>query len=476
MTQVVVSDFTFKYQHQETPVLNHINTTFASAALNLLVGPSGSGKTTLLKFIAGLYPQFSHNTATGSILFDHLAIDSLSEQQRCQQVAMVFQNPNQQFAMDTVQNELVFVLENLQTPPAQISQQLNAALSFCDITDLKKRELNTLSGGEKQRVALACIVAMNPAVIVLDEPFASIDPTSRQILIKQLKELQLNQQKTIILADHDLSDYENIVDNVHQLDSTTGKIQRLTPKASQELFATFNQQQHDLPAVSLPDTTQQPIVTLNDVYVGHPKRQLLHQDHFNFYPGKTTLITGHNGIGKSTLCNAITKLIKYQGEISYQQQNIQKLRNLKYAQQVKLLFQDAENQFLEITVQEELALAKKHRNNAFYDDQTIQQILTQLNLANHLNQVVYSLSEGQKKKLQIMIMLIMAPPVLLLDEPLKGLDLQSIKVVVHLLQTAKEQLNQTQLLISHQLVGLAPLVDYHVNFADQHLSYEGVSA
>ncbi len=101
-------------------------------------------------------------------------------------------------------------------------------------------------------------------------------------------------------------------------------------------------------------------------------------------------------------------------------------------------------------------------------------MLQKLNMAGRDEQVVYSLSEGQKKKLQIIEMLIMNPPVLLLDEPFKGLDYRSLEVVVGFLRRAKESFNQTQIIISHQLSGLDTLIDYHANFADQNLTYQEV--
>ncbi len=170
MTQVTLSDFSFQYAKADQPTLSHLNLTFPSAQFNLLIGPSGSGKTTLLKFIAGLYPQFIEQPASGQIYFDDQEINSLTAMAKNHLVGMVFQNPNQQFAMDTVENELTFVLENMQVAPEKMNNLIDYAGFLRGGTSLKNRLLNTLSGGEKQRVALACIVAMDPAVIVLDEP------------------------------------------------------------------------------------------------------------------------------------------------------------------------------------------------------------------------------------------------------------------------------------------------------------------
>lgn len=474
MTQVTLSDFSFQYAKAGQPTLSHLNLAFPNAQFNLLIGPSGSGKTTLLKFIAGLYPQFIEQPASGQIYFDDQVIDSLTAMAKNHLVGMVFQNPNQQFAMDTVENELTFVLENMQVAPEKMNNLIDYALDFCGGTSLKNRLLNTLSGGEKQRVALACIVAMDPAVIVLDEPFASIDPHTRQDLIEKLKQLQLHHQKTIILADHDLSDYADVVDQVFELDPQTHQLSELNSLETQQRFERFNQNINAHQAVSLPNASLVSCLTLNQFSLAPHGVELITPTQFDFYQGQTTLITGENGIGKSTLFAALTNLINYQGNITYLDHNIAKLKAKSYALEVSLLFQDAENQFLSITVGEELALAKKYRRHFKYSDAQIQTMLDQLGLAGRETQVVYSLSEGQKKKLQIIVMLIMASPVLLLDEPLKGLDLASVKIVVELLQQAKHLFNQTQIIISHQLTGLAPLIDLHVLFKDHQLTYQEV--
>lgn len=201
---------------------------------------------------------------------------------------------------------------------------------------------------------------------------------------------------------------------------------------------------------------------------------LLKLDHFNFYKQKTTLITGANGIGKSTLFNALTKLLPYTGTILYTDKNIKKIKPLNYAKNVTLLFQDAENQFLNVTVKEELDLSFANRFNQDYTHEQVEQMLTKLDMQGRDDQVVYSLSEGQKKKLQIVEMLIMNPPVLLLDEPFKGLDYKSLRLITGFLETAKTKYGQTQIVISHQLSGLEDLIDYHAHFENQNLTYQGV--
>ncbi len=474
MTDVSITDFTYQYPKSDVKVLNQLNLTFKSHHFSLLSGPSGSGKSTLLYFIASLYPRFIGNDATGTIKFDQTNIKDIPRDQISQHVAMMFQNPNQQFAMDTVIHEMTFVLENIRLDPSKMDAIIDNALAFCGITKLKDRVINTLSGGEKQRVALACIVAMDAPVIVLDEPFASIDPDSRVMLIHKLKELQEKHGKTIILADHDLGDYPGIIDEFYYLDPASHQINLLDQQESQRYFDRFESTQTINKQVSLPSADENEIIHLNDFKLGPHKALLLKLADFNFYRQKTTLITGANGIGKSTLFNALTKLLPYNGLITFSGQNIKKIKPLNYAKRVTLLFQDAENQFLNVTVKEELDLSFKNRFNQDYTHEQVDQMLKELNIYGRDDQVVYSLSEGQKKKLQIIEMLIMNPPVLLMDEPFKGLDYHSLRLITGYLEQAKKRYGQTQIIISHQLSGLEDLIDYHANFKNHTLTYQEV--
>ena len=474
MTDVSINHFTFHYPESDVKVLNDINITFKSQHFSLLSGPSGSGKSTLLYFIAGLYPHFSGNDAVGEIKFGDTNIKDIPREKVSQSVAMMFQNPNQQFAMDTVVHEMTFVLENLRIAPDKMDDIITHALEFCGIKRLRSRVINTLSGGEKQRVALACIVAMDPQVIVLDEPFASIDPDSREDLINKLKILQEKHGKTIILADHDLTSYRNLVDEFYYLDPDTHHINLLDDEQAEHFFKNFESTQTINKKVEVPSGDDNSILKINDFKLEPHHSLLLKLNHFDFYKQKTTLITGANGIGKSTLFNALTKLLPYEGTIVFDGKDIKKIRPLPYAKNVTLLFQDAENQFLNITVKEELDLSLANRTNTDYTQADVDDMLNKLDMAGRDDRIVYSLSEGQKKKLQIIEMLIMNPPVLLMDEPFKGLDYHSLEVVVGFLNRAKKDFHQTQIIISHQLSGLDTLIDYHATFKDQNLTYQEV--
>ncbi|WP_304055063.1 ABC transporter ATP-binding protein [Levilactobacillus namurensis] len=466
MATITIQHLTYAPPARETPVLKDLTATFRGGRFSLLTGPSGSGKTTLLRLIAGLTPL----PTTGTITFDDQALASLPATTRSRSVALLFQEPSTQFTMDTVTNELRFVLENQAVDPAQMPARIDAALAFVGITKLRDRALMQLSGGEQQKVALASIVAMDSDVILLDEPFASIDPPTRQVLMTKLVQLCRERHKTVILADHDLSGYDQWVDHLTVLDH--GMATQLSTEATQARLAAFTPERLRLTQVQLPAPGAPQVLTGHQLGLRRGTRQLLRPQDLAILAHKTTLITGPNGSGKSTFFRSLVRLSSYDGMITYRQQDIQKLRRRTYARHVGLMFQAAQAQFLNVTLGEELALSQKNGQHAYFTPDRVAAALKALQLDGREDQVIYSLSSGQQKKFQLLCMLMMAPDVLLLDEPLKGLDLASIHAVRQLLTTTQADLKLTLVLISHQLSGLDSFIDYHLALADQHFSYQ----
>lgn len=462
MNAVTIKNLTLTYQPTAVPIIKDANLTITSGTFNLLIGPSGSGKSTLFKTLAGLYPEFG-GLVTGDILLNDTPITALKTLERVQKIALLFQNPRAQFAMKTPFAELVFTLENLQIPANQIQAKAEAALAFIDISHLRDQNLQTLSGGEAQKVALAICLAMGSDIILLDEPFASVDPQARLELLAKLKELQL-QGHTIIISDHDLTGYESLIDAMYRIDA-----QHLSPITNfQTEFAKFTK-----PTPSYQPVTTTPVFELSNFELQTGSKTLLTDTSLLIAKNKFTLITGPNGVGKSTLFMALIRLKNYAGRITYLEQDIKKIKVPKYAREVALVFQNAEQQYLKMTVAEEIALSLKHaRYPHLWHADKIEQTLTQLNMAHLKAHVIYQLSGGQQKKLQILIMLILGTPVLLFDEPLAGLDIISVTTILDLIQASAMAQHQTVLMISHQLAGVTNYFNHHLIFNHQQLRYE----
>ncbi|MQB65700.1 ATP-binding cassette domain-containing protein [Limosilactobacillus reuteri] len=457
MKNIRFNDLSFNFDQQ--PILKNITAEFTAGKIHLLTGGSGSGKSTILKLIAGLLPKYGGEIVAG-------AVDVPTDAH----IGMVFQDPLMQFALDTPRHELEFTLENCQVPTDKISERVKKALRFGKVDDLANRLITTLSGGQQQRVALAAAMAIQPNVLLLDEPFANIDEENRQLILKQLVRLNSDYHTTIIITDHDLHGYERLHPLVWQL--TKGHLAQLSSKNSSQLLTASATPQI---TTALPPSTLPTIIKFDELAIKRENYSLLLPTNLGIVKNKITLLTGPNGIGKSTLLKAIARLLKYEGKIDYAEENIQKISSGKYYKHLGLIFQHANDQFLNVTVGEELALGFKTCQNPYFNQQQVNEALAALGLNGREDQVVYSLSGGQKKKLQILLMLMRGQETLLLDEPFTGLDPTSLKTVLQLIKASQKEKPQTLLIVSHQLSGLDGFIDYHLTMNHQRLNYVGGS-
>lgn len=455
MKNIQFNDLSFNFDQQ--PILKNITAEFTAGKIHLLTGVSGSGKSTILKLIAGLLPKYGGEIVAG-------AVDVPTDAR----IGMVFQDPLMQFALDTPRHELDFTLENCQVPTDKIPERVKEALQFGKVDDLANRLITTLSGGQQQRVALAAATAMQPNVLLLDEPFANIDEENRQLILKQLVRLNSDYNTTIIITDHDLHGYKRLHPLVWQL--TKRHLTQLSSKNSSQLLTASATPQI---TTVLPSSTLPAIIKFDELAIKRENHSLLLPTNLGIVKNKITLLTGPNGIGKSTLLKAIARLLKYEGKIEYAGENIQKISPGKYYKHLGLIFQHANDQFLNVTVGEELALGFKTCQNPYFNQQQVNEALAALGLNGREDQVVYSLSGGQKKKLQILLMLMRGQETLLLDEPFTGLDPASLKTVLQLIKASQKEEPQTLLIVSHQLSGLDDFIDYHLTMNHQHLNYVG---
>lgn len=458
MKEIAIHNLSFNYS-QKKPILTNLDLNFPLQSTILLSGPVGCGKTTLLKIIAGLLPKYGgHMTGTVDLPRDG-------------RVGMLFQDPLMQFTMDTPRHELEFTLENLQVPQEKISSRVQTALDFVELSGLANRKLSTLSGGQLQRVALAVTIAMQAKLILLDEPFASIDEHNRQFLLQRLADLRAQEKVTIIISDHDLHNYQEFIDYVVQFDDHQAC--RLSLEDSQQLLKAANQAHTTRKSTNLPSPSVATHVKLSNYQVSRNKVVLIDAPNLRIIQNKVTLLTGASGAGKSTLLKSIAKLTPYSGQISLNDRNIQKIFPGKYYQEVGMIFQETNQQFLNVTVGEELNLSLSKGHNSFFKGKTVQEILEMVGLPDISERVIYNLSGGQRKLIQNLVMLIMGQPLLLLDEPFAGLDHNALQKLIALFNLSRQHHPQTMLIVSHQLDLPAHFVDYHLQLSDHQLSYLG---
>lgn len=199
---------------ESLPALSNLSLEIEEGELLLVVGPSGAGKSTFLRCLNGLVPHFYGGKLSGRIEVAGRDPIALGPQAMSQVVGMVFQNPEAQFVTDRVEDELAFGLENMALPPALMRKRVEEVLDQLSIAHLRDRHLATLSGGEKQRVAIAAVLTMHPQVLVLDEPTSQLDPQSAEEVLVAVRRLNEDLGLTVILAEHRLERVVQFVDRV----------------------------------------------------------------------------------------------------------------------------------------------------------------------------------------------------------------------------------------------------------------------
>jgi len=212
-------DFTFSYLDSPTPILKSVNLEIKEGEFVLLVGPSGCGKSTLLRCINGLIPHLYSGTYKGKVIVDGEQVSEKNISTLATKVGFVFQNPENQIFMFTVEKDIVFGLENIGLDKEEISKRLEWALKVLNIEHLRYRAPYELSDGQKQRVAIAGALVMYPKILVLDEPTSLLDPKTAYDFISTLKELNRSIGITIIVVEHRIDLLAKVADRIIVMDN-----------------------------------------------------------------------------------------------------------------------------------------------------------------------------------------------------------------------------------------------------------------
>ncbi len=201
-----LADIRFVYNEETNPVWQGLSCGFQPNTINLLLGPSGCGKSSLLYLIDGLIPHSLEGTLTGEVFLTGEPILGLEPRQLAHRIGLVFQDPDTQFCAFYVEDELAFGMENLLVPPKEMDVRIDRALALVGLSGFRKRTVTTLSGGQKQKLAIASALVMDAELLLLDEPSALLDANSRAEIMALLNRLVQEEHKTILLVEHNLDE------------------------------------------------------------------------------------------------------------------------------------------------------------------------------------------------------------------------------------------------------------------------------
>jgi energy-coupling factor transport system ATP-binding protein len=372
-------------------VLDGIDLDIEKGEFVLLTGNSGSGKSTLVRCLNGLVPHFYNGKMDGSLIVDGKRVNSPRIMSKT--VGMLFQDPEAMFVSDTVESEVGFGHK----------KDTQKILKELGIWDLRNRNTQELSGGEKQRVALACVLVKEPKILILDEPLSELDHEAADRLMKFLKNLN-NKGTTIILIEQ--------------------RTERVYGYATRELVLEKGKISYDgkpkkngkMPKCSLTGNGDT-LVSLENVSFSYENNRVFEKLSEDFSEGELVILEGLNGSGKTTLLKLIMGLLKADSGIV----NVGGLENPSVGQTagaVGYVFQKPDNHLFAESVKEEVGFILKNTKKKG----NIDKILKHLGILHYKDHYPRYLSGGEKQRVALASILVAEPKVLLLDEPTRGMD------------------------------------------------------
>ena len=443
MNIIEIVDFSLKIK--DKVLFDNVNLNIKEHSWLVLTGNIGSGKSTLLRTICKLNKEKYY----GLITYKEKNIVDIPMQEHVRNIGYVMQHAINQFVMPTLEEEIIFALENLCLEAQVINEKLEYALSITKTKELANKHIHTLSGGERQRAAFAVALAMGSEILILDEPFANVDKKTRNSLLTLLKDLN-NKGVTIIVCDHEYQLYLNYADTFYYLSNGSLELIENPSIKTTTINLAKNIQTEEL-------------LKLKEVIIFQGNKKLLNTTDFTIHKGITTL-TGDNGTGKTTLLHAISQLKKYKGNIYFKDTKVKKSRKLY--RKLSTCLQDAFQQFISLMPREEISMQKDIWEHAHVWQK---KLLEEFDLEKELDKSLYYYSGGQRKLIQLMCLLSQKTELLLLDEPFTHLDERACSFIMDWIEENKKLVGQSFIIVSHRLEPLNNRSDYHIEISNNTL-------
>jgi energy-coupling factor transport system ATP-binding protein len=442
--RLVVKDLSFRYRDRPDRAIHDISFDAHPGEILLIAGASGCGKTTLIRCINGLIPRSYKGEMRGGIYLGGEATTNWKLSRISQQIGTVLQDPERQILGTMVMNEVAFGLENLNLPREEILERVDQALEFLKIDHLRSRETFTLSGGEKQKVALAGVLAMRPSILLLDEPLASLDPASAQEALDTARFLA-DEGMTILMVEHRVEDVLRI-NPERVMFMSEGEVRYLG--ALSGLSRVVNYHEVKLPAGDVLDRAKQDpppqevailpgaartaetgsLVRFEQVGFGYEAGvEVLRGIDLEIRRGDVIAVLGPNGAGKTTFVKHAIGLLKPKsGRVVVDGRDTRDASVAQIAATLGYVFQSPSHMLFAPTVREELSFGPMNlKHSKLQIDQEVKEALRIVNLSDKEQEPPLALSFGQQKRVSIAAILAMQSRILVMDEPTAGQDYQN---------------------------------------------------
>ncbi len=518
---IEVESLRWKYSGRDTYVLKDVNLHVEKGEFVGIVGPSGAGKTTLCLCFVGIIPQRIPGEFSGCVKVFGRSTTDVDTTELAKYVGLVFEDPETQFIMTTVEDELVIGLEMLNLPPEEIRERIRWAL---DIVGLPMEFLNRspldLSGGEKQRVAIASILARQPRILVLDEPTSDLDPRDKEGVLSAIVRIRKELDMTIVLVTHELDFLLKYADRVIVLSSgeiicegeprevftryydvlkkigvdvpEVVEISRALkvppPRSSDELYWLVDDylskgllEVEEVKSATEEITQQCSVgneVVLRCVDVHHvypPNIVALRGVSLEFRKGEYVALVGPNGSGKTTLAKILCGLLRpTRGDVLVKGVSVTKWRKRDLVKVVNYVFQNPDHQLFCRSVREEIEFGPRQLGlPSDVVERRVRELLEVFGLKGLENEHPFFLSKGERRRLALAATLALDPEVIIVDEPTTGQDRRTSREIMDLLKELRDR-GHTVIVITHDIPLALEYVDRMVVLCNGMVIADGV--
>jgi energy-coupling factor transporter ATP-binding protein EcfA2 len=528
MPSIAINRLSVRYPFQQDEVLQNVSLEIKQREKVLLLGPSGGGKSTLALALSGIIPRSVEAELTGEVLVDGVDPGAAGIGVMCRKVGILFQDSDTQFCMTTVEDEIAFGLENMGLSHAEMESRICSSMALTGISDRRHDGSRELSGGFKQKLGLACLLAMDQELLILDEPTANLDPAATEEMFSLLAQLAAQSDKTLLFIEHKLDSLLAYIERVIVLDDRGRvvadggprhifqyELEKLTtlgvwvPRlclAARELenqgmvwpmfpltLAEWEEGMHErgiglkgsakstvaevlLPIETSLSSSVPPVLEMERVVFNYREKNVLDNVSFTISAGEFVALLGANGTGKSTLVQLIVKLlVPSKGTIRIAGRPIDKLSTRELMRQVGFVFQNPEHQFVRDTVEDELnyglhilGYAEEQRRIR------VDELVHRFELEPYRQQNPFSLSQGQKRRLSVAATLTGEQNLLILDEPTFGQDYTNTAALMVLLQELNRE-GKTILMVTHDMELVKQYASRVLLLHERKLVFQGCS-
>ena len=501
MAHFQIKDLSFSYPTAKgKKSLDGVSLSIEKGEYVVLCGKSGSGKTTLLRQLKSVLAP--HGKKNGEILFNGVPLDRVSQRDQSGKIGYVMQNPDDQIVTDKVWHELAFGLESLGCDQKTMRARVAEMACYFGIQEWFHRDVANLSGGQKQLLNLASIMAMQPEVLILDEPTSQLDPIAASDFLNTVRKINIELGTTVIITEHRLEDIFPYADRAIVMDGgkviaddTPRKIGKLLWEQGSDMFAamptpvrvfygadgmgdcpltvrdgrnwlsrefTSEPVHKTTPAEVLPDEIENPALSLKELWFRYEKDSpdILRGVSAEVPVGSLYAIVGGNGAGKSTTLKAICGICRpYRGSVKVFGKPVNKYKSAElFGGCLAMLPQDPKSLFVKKTVREDLEEMSK-------DKALIGEIAATCQIEKLLDSHPYDLSGGEQQRAALAKVLLTQPKLLLLDEPTKGIDSFFKETFAKILKQLQSK-GITIVMVSHDVEFCAKYADMVSMFFD----------